>query len=188
MAETVEPAHLGRVPLCVDLDGTLIRNDTLWVSMACLIRTSPVNLFLIPWWYLRSGRAMMKCQIAERCLPSAQNLPYHKGFMKYLKVQKDRGRRLILVTGAHRLIAEAVSSYTGMFDECIGTVAGLNLSGKAKAEHLVQRFGEQGFDYAGNHHVDLSVWKASRSIIIVNAPPSVRKKAEAIGRTEAIFQ
>ena len=35
----------GQVPLCVDLDGTLIKTDLLWESLARLLRRNPLRLF-----------------------------------------------------------------------------------------------------------------------------------------------
>ena len=32
-----------RVPLCVDLDGTLIRTDTMWEAMVWLLKHNPLN-------------------------------------------------------------------------------------------------------------------------------------------------
>jgi 4-hydroxybenzoate polyprenyltransferase len=42
---------------------------------------------------------------------------------------------------------------------------------------LSERFGEQGFDYAGNDAADLPVWKSARNIILVNVPADVRAQA-----------
>lgn len=39
-----------------------------------------------------------------------------------------------------------------------------------KAEALIERCGERGFDYAGNSREDLAVWKRSRRAIVVNVP------------------
>jgi phosphoserine phosphatase len=180
-------AFLAHIPLCVDMDGTLTRRDTLWLSMQMAIRKDLTLTAKIPYWYFRHGRAVLKSRLAEHYLPSPSHLDYHQEFLDYLHVQKERKRRLILVTGAHRLIAEAVGDYLGLFDECLGTVPGTNLSGKVKRDYLIQRFGEQGFDYAGNHRVDLPIWEVSRTILIVNASPRVRAQAENIGRTEIIF-
>ena len=52
------------IPLCVDMDGTLIRTDVLWESMALLLKRRPLDLLLAPFWLLR-GRANLKRQIAR---------------------------------------------------------------------------------------------------------------------------
>ncbi|MEO0923742.1 MAG: hypothetical protein AAFY09_13405 [Pseudomonadota bacterium] len=53
------------VPLCVDLDGTLTRTDTLWESLIALLSANPLTLFLIIPWLLK-GRAHLKSEIARR--------------------------------------------------------------------------------------------------------------------------
>jgi hypothetical protein len=42
-----------------------------------------------------------------------------------------------------------------MFDGVLASDRGCNLTGKLKAERLVQRFREGGFDYCGNEHRDI---------------------------------
>ena len=58
-------------------------------------------------------------------------------------------------------------------------MAKLNMRGKNKGRTLSERFGEKGFDYAGNSHVDLPVWEQSRQAIVVNADGVGSKAARA---------
>ena len=44
-----------RVPLCVDLDGTLIKTDLLWESLARLLRRNPFQLFPVFFWWRAAG-------------------------------------------------------------------------------------------------------------------------------------
>ena len=44
------------VPLCVDLDGTLIKTDLVWESLLRLLKQNPLFIFAAPVWLLR-GRA-----------------------------------------------------------------------------------------------------------------------------------
>src|SRR5271165_1806662 len=41
------------VPLCVDLDGTLVRTDLLWESLVRLLRRNPLYALAVPFWFLR---------------------------------------------------------------------------------------------------------------------------------------
>ena len=50
-----------QVPLVVDLDGTLIKTDLLWESLARLLRRNPLWLFPVLFWWTR-GRALLKQQ------------------------------------------------------------------------------------------------------------------------------
>src|SRR5512134_1277472 len=54
-----------RVPLCVDLDGTLLRTDTLLESILQLVRHAPVNALRVIAWRLR-GKAALKAEVARR--------------------------------------------------------------------------------------------------------------------------
>ena len=51
-------------PLCVDLDGTLIKTDLLWESVVKLLKTAPWKAFLLTVWLIR-GKASLKSRLAE---------------------------------------------------------------------------------------------------------------------------
>jgi 4-hydroxybenzoate polyprenyltransferase/phosphoserine phosphatase len=174
-----------QVPLCVDLDGTLIRTDLLWESFVRLIGRSPLKIFLVPFWLLR-GRAYLKRRLAEAVQLDPATLPYHHGFVEFLRNARQDGRRLILVTASDVQLASRVAKHLGLFDEVLGSDGRRNLRGAEKAGLLVERFGERGFDYAGNSSVDLPVWAQSQKAIVVNAGKSLADKAAtraALGST-----
>ena len=52
-------------PLIVDLDGTLVKTDTLLESMVKLLIKNPLYLFCLPLWVL-AGRVYFKKKIAEK--------------------------------------------------------------------------------------------------------------------------
>ncbi len=54
------------VPLCVDLDGTLVKTDILIESFFALLKCSIVFVALVPFWLLK-GKASSKQQIARLC-------------------------------------------------------------------------------------------------------------------------
>ena len=146
------------VPLCVDLDGTLIKTDLLVESFFQLLKINFLYIFLVPLWLLR-GKACLKGHIAERVEIVEELLPYHQEFLSFLKDQKSKGRSLVLVTASHEIFAHKIAQYLGIFDKVIATRADHNLSGKAKRDLLVQQYGKEGFDYAGNAMPDLQVWR-----------------------------
>src|SRR5690606_33548314 len=63
------------VPLCVDLDGTLIHSDLLVESAFALLRRNPFWLACFVVWLLR-GRAHLKQEIARRARLDVARLPY----------------------------------------------------------------------------------------------------------------
>jgi 4-hydroxybenzoate polyprenyltransferase/phosphoserine phosphatase len=173
------------VPLCVDLDGTLIRTDLLLESALALLRTQPLAALLAPFWLLR-GKAYMKRRIAERTSLDIAALPYDARILAWLR-DESAARRLVLCTASDRKFADAVAAHVGGFDEVLASDGATNLSGANKAEQLSARFGERGFDYAGNERRDLPVWQRARRAIVANAAPSLERRARRHGEVERVF-
>lgn len=157
-----------KTPLCVDLDGTLIHSDLLLESFLLLLKQNPLYLLLVPMWLL-GGKARLKSEIAARVELNGGALPYTKPLLAWLQTQKEAGRPLWLVTASDHRLAQAVADHAGLFDGVLASDGKTNLAGGNKAAELVRRFGDKGFDYAGNHRVDLKVWAHARKAVVVNA-------------------
>ena len=113
-------------PLCVDLDGCLVRSDLLVESFLLLVGRRILYLFLAPFWLL-SGKARLKAELAQRAVPDPQTLPYHEPFLNWLRSERDGGRELWLCTASNHRIAEAVANHLGLFTEVrqLGALFGL---------------------------------------------------------------
>jgi 4-hydroxybenzoate polyprenyltransferase/phosphoserine phosphatase len=175
----------GDIPLCVDLDGTLVRTDTLLEAAVALIKRNPAYALLFPIWLLR-GRANLKAQIARRVTLNVSRLPYNEELMEFLFKERQRGRRLILVTASNIRIAKRVAEHLGIFSAVFASDEGNNLSGPEKRRLLEQRFGRKGYDYAGNATVDLTIWSQANHAIVVNAPPRLLRRAQRLTPTAQI--
>ncbi len=90
---------LTMLPLCVDLDGTLVKSDTLADSLCVLARTHPWDLLRLPGWLL-GGKARFKREVSARAPLDAAHLPYNEALIVYLREQAASGRPLYLSTGA----------------------------------------------------------------------------------------
>jgi 4-hydroxybenzoate polyprenyltransferase len=174
------------VPLVVDLDGTLIRTDSLLESLFVLAKEHPRLLFVLPWW-LMQGRARLKQRVAAASLPDARTLPYHDELLRYLRQQKTGGRRLVLATGADARVARAVAGRIGLFDQVIASDGTTNLSGEAKRKALVAAFGERGFDYVGAGPRDLPVWRSARRAIVVSSSVSLAAAVRKVTAVERLL-
>jgi len=163
------------LPLCVDLDGTLIRTDSLVELALELLRQRPLAALLMPFWLLR-GKAAFKSEIASRVELSPVDLPYRESLLTWLRDQA-RVRPIYLATAAHRTVAESIAQYLGCFTGVIATQS-VNLSAQNKANALVDRFGERQFDYAGNSKDDLPVWRKARHAIVVGAPAALLRRVK----------
>jgi len=175
-----------QIPLCVDLDGTLIHSDLLLETVLLLVKRNPLYVLLLPVWLLR-GKAALKAEIAKRVELNAATLPYNHRFIDWLQTQRDLGRELWLCTASNHQLADAVAGHLGCFAGVIASSDQVNLSGRNKAQQLVERFGDKAFDYCGNHRVDLAIWQVSQGGVVVNASESLREAAEAVTEIRAVF-
>ncbi len=173
-------------PLCVDLDGTLIRTDVLWESLVRLLARNPLYLVAVVVWWMR-GRAHLKAELARRVQLDVAALPYQPEFLQWLRQQKAAGRELYLVTASDVRLAGAVADHLGLFTEVLASDGRHNLRGKAKGARLAERFGDAGFDYAGNSSVDLPVWERGRRAIVVNASERLARRAAKRATVENVF-
>jgi len=176
-----------RVPLVVDLDGTLIKTDLLWESLARLLRRNPFQLFPVLFWWTTRGRAFLKKQLAARVTIAPPALPYNEPFLAFLREQKRAGRKLVLATASDRQMALPVANYVGLFDEVLGSDGKTNLRGPNKLKVLTAKFGERGFDYAGNSVPDLAIWRGARQAIVVNAGRALLNRVAQCARPGPAF-
>jgi 4-hydroxybenzoate polyprenyltransferase/phosphoserine phosphatase len=175
-----------QLPLCVDLDGTLIQSDILIEAVFALLKQNALTIFWLPLWLLK-GKAYFKQQIADRVDLDVTLLPYNEPFLAYLREQKSQGRLLTLATAANIKYAERVMAYLGIFEHVLASDAETNVSGRIKREMLIDMYGEHGFDYAGNAMVDLAIWSHSRSAILVKPEAGVRRRAEKLFTVTKLF-
>jgi len=172
--------------IAVDLDGTLTLTDTLHESILALVRKDPFFLFVLLFWLLQ-GKAAFKEKVSSIVNLDVKNLPYNQPFLDWLKIQRSEGRKIALCTAANERIAHSVADHIQLFDHVIASDASNNMKSDKKRHVLEQRFGLQGYDYAGNDSADLEVWKGARQAIIVNASKSVEKKAAQISSVYRTF-
>lgn len=159
------------VPLCVDLDGTLVKTDMLMETTARLLASRPWLVFALPAW-LTQGRAHLKREVARRVTIDPSILPYDEPLLDQLRREHRSGRTLVLATAADALVAEKIAAHLGIFDRTIASDGRSNVKAAAKARALVDAFGERGFDYAGNDRADTPVWERCRNAIKVSAKPT----------------
>jgi 4-hydroxybenzoate polyprenyltransferase len=164
------------IPLCIDLDGTLLRSDLLVESALALLAVRPWMALVLPFWLLR-GKAHLKRQLAARVQVDPANLPYDPRVLGLLQSSPSRHR--VLCTASDETLVRPLAEHLGCFDEVIASDGQRNLAGRHKAEALVQRFGTKGFDYAGNDAIDLAVWAHARRALVVNAGTALAKAAAA---------
>jgi 4-hydroxybenzoate polyprenyltransferase/phosphoserine phosphatase len=169
-----------RRPLCVDLDGTLVKSDTLQDSLLVLVRSHPRAAVRLPLWLLR-GKAALKAEVGARVSLDVEHLPYNRPLIEYLQVERGEGRRIFLATGADQVLAERIAAYLGIFDGVLASDGKTNLTAGNKLEGLRRAFGEEGYDYIGNAGPDLALLEHAGTAMIANPSPGLRGRLRARG-------
>lgn len=175
----------GGVPLCVDLDGTLLRTDMLYESLFAMLGDQPGLALRVPGWVL-AGKEKLKDEIAARVMPDVETLPYHEEVLTFLREQKDAGRTLVLATASHQSYADAVAKHLGIFDHAIGSDATANRRGEAKVQAIRETVGDV-FDYVGDSDADIPLVDACRNLYLVNPSSALCAAGEKSGKTQRTF-
>ena len=175
MATTAPPA-LER-PLCVDLDGTLVKSDTLVDSLLLLLRTRPLEALKTPLWALR-GKANLKREVTARVTLNVEHLPYNRPLLEYLMAQRGEGRKLYLATGADSGLADRIAGHLNIFEGVLASDGATNMTGGNKLAGFRSRFAGD-FDYIGNARPDLPMLAAATAPMLANPNLGLRMAMRA---------
>jgi 4-hydroxybenzoate polyprenyltransferase len=164
-----------RLPLVVDLDGTLVRSDLLVeTAFAAVVRT-PWAAFGLMKAFLRGKAALKQCAAASAEFDPS-SLPYDEAVLEEILTARLDFRFVYLASAANERVVKAVAEHLRLFEGYIASDGETNCSGKTKADLLVEAFGEGGFDYIGNDAADLPVWARSANAIAIRPSGAVSRK------------
>jgi 4-hydroxybenzoate polyprenyltransferase len=172
---------VAKISLCVDLDGTLVKTNTLIETILGAVRQKPLCLFVIPLWALR-GQAYLWAKLVERFRPDASVLPYSEPVLELVRREAASGRPVVLATGAHEGMARDVARHLGVFSGVLATKDSKHLVDGHKADALIGRFGLKGFDYVANSSRDMAAFRICRQAYVVSSSSDIadRLRRESI--------
>jgi 4-hydroxybenzoate polyprenyltransferase/phosphoserine phosphatase len=171
-SSTVDLQNTATLPLCVDLDGTLVKSDTLVDSALALARHHPALLLKLPGW-LAQGKAAFKQHITSAVTLDVAHLPYNRELLQYVQQQKSTGRPIYLATAADAVLAHRIADHLGLFTGVLASDGTLNLAGNNKLAAFRQEFGDE-FAYIGNASPDLPLLKNCRQPMVANPTAGLR--------------
>jgi 4-hydroxybenzoate polyprenyltransferase len=174
----------GARPLCVDLDGSLCKSDTLVDSVLALVRYHPKYILSIPGW-LAKGKAGFKREIARHVTLDVDHLPYNLPLLDALRQKSAAGQPIYLATGADESIARRVADHLGIFAGVFASDGQTNLTGARKLALLNSKFGATGFDYIGNSSTDLPLLTASHTAGLANPHAGLASRLRRSGHAAA---
>jgi 4-hydroxybenzoate polyprenyltransferase/phosphoserine phosphatase len=182
MSEIAIPAPVPAktlTPLCVDLDGTLVKSDTLHDSLLVFLRTYPMRVPALAARLLQ-GKAAFKAYVIDHVTPDVAHLPYNRKLLQYLQAEHGRGRNIYLTTGADARLARRIAEHLGIFTGVLGSDGKVNLTGRHKLDHLRSSLSEP-FSYIGNATPDLPLLAEAAEPMVANPSPRLRAKMRARG-------
>jgi 4-hydroxybenzoate polyprenyltransferase len=141
------PPQLSAVqPLCVDLEGALVKTDLTAEALLLLAKQRPWMLPLFLWravW----GRASFKRRLFQHAMPAAELLPYRTETLDYLRREHAAGRSLILISSADERMARSVADHLGIFDHVLASNGRVHCEGAARRHAIREYLGKRDFDY-----------------------------------------
>ncbi|MEL7089851.1 MAG: haloacid dehalogenase-like hydrolase, partial [Planctomycetota bacterium] len=148
--------------LAVDLDGTLVRSDLLYETMWSGLSKRPLDT-LRAVLSQEGGRAGLKRRVAANADLDFTRLPYNEDVLDYVRRWRETGGRVVLVTAAEQVLADAVAAHLGLFDDVHGSDGVRNLKGAEKAAFLTETYGT--YTYMGDAAADVPVWDGAERIV-----------------------
>ncbi|ETZ05245.1 hypothetical protein [Holospora undulata] len=162
---------LGRVslPICIDLDFTLLQSSSLYFFF-------PQAFFGLPKLLYTQSWAAFKWWVSMKYPINPETLPYRSFLIDFLKLCKTQNIPLVLATGASYPTAYAVGAYLNCFDHIISSTQTIHCVGSAKAKALIDLYGENKFYYFGDSKKDLLVWKHAYSVVALDPSDAFSKR------------
>ncbi len=157
--------------LYVDLDGTMLRGDSLHEAMPSVFARPALWAPLAR--ALFRGKAAFKREVSIRSPLDVGALPYRTDFVAWLVEEHAAGRSLVLATGADRTVAAAVAERLGIFAAVLASDGVTNLTGPNKLEAIKAHAAGRPFAYAGNDIVDVPIFEAAASAVLVGRAASL---------------
>ena len=167
--------------LCVDLDGTLVKSDTLVDSTLALARHHPAMLLHLPGW-LAQGKAALKRHVTSAVELDVAHLPYNRELVQYLEQQKATGRLIYLSTAADSVLAHRIAGHLNLFTGVLASDGTINLAGHNKLAAFRESFGDN-FSYIGNALPDLPLLQHCREPMVANPTAGLRAALRTSGIT-----
>ena len=183
-----------RVPLILDIDGSLVSSDFLYDCLVQTVKRKPWLVFAVVLWAMK-GRAFLKHRLYQfgGHHVSEEYLPYRSEALDLIEQARAAGTPVYLASGSHQEYVDRVGAYLKLSGPHLGTSKETNLTSSNKAAVLQARFPD-GFDYLGNSSADLPVWQAARHGYAVGISPALASKVstdpkmEILGGTRRLFR
>ena len=161
--------------LFVDLDGTLIKEDLSNLAFSHSLKNYPFKTLFYLLVFLFKGKPYLKNKISKNFDIPFENLTYNKAAFDFIREVKNRHRVVYLISGSHQILVDQMGKYLNIFFESFGTRDNFNMVGSNKVQFIKENLKIHDFDYLGNSHKDLPIWRYTKRAIYTNASEELIK-------------
>jgi len=153
-------------PLVLDADGTLLATDMLFECCWAALGKNPLACLKAGFFNL-NNIAKLKQEMAKIAQLDVTSLPVRPEVMALCQTAKSENRTVVIASGSDRSLVANLSKSVGFGDDYLASDGQENLTSSRKSDALVARFGAGKFDYIGDSHADIAVWKTADQAIAV---------------------
>ena len=166
--------------LFVDLDGTLIKEDLSELAFYHSLKNFPFKTLFYLFIFLFKGRSYLKAKISKNFTIPFEQLTFNKAAFDFIRDVKNRHRAVYLISGSHQILVDQMATYLNIFFESFGTRDNFNMVGYNKVQFIKENLKIFDFDYFGNSHKDLPIWKYTKRAIHTNASKKLIKTIKSL--------
>lgn len=173
-------------PIFVDLDGSLLKTDTICELIFLLFKEHFFLFLLIPFWLIK-GKSYFKSKISQKVSLDPKTLPYNEELLSYLEIKRTQGHLIYLATGSFADEAKAIAAHLQLFSDVLASTKDLNLIGKNKLKAIQEKTRKGSFIYVGNSFSDLPIWKEASKGILVRPQLGLKHRALKLTHFDFVF-
>lgn len=163
-------------PLVLDADGTLLRTDMLLECFWAGLGRDPIATLKAAVRHF-GDRAALKAELARIAPLRVDLLPVEPEIVEMAKAAQAEGREVAIASASDASLVEPLAAHHGA-SRAFASDGSNNLKGTAKADALVEAYGEGGFDYAGNDASDMKIWERGAGAIVVGSAGGAASRLE----------
>ena len=161
--------------LFVDLDGTLIQEDLSNLAFSYSLKNHLFKTLFYLLVFLFKGKPYLKYKVSKDFNIPFENLTFNKAAFDFIREVKNRHRVVYLISGSHQVLVDQMAKYLNFFFESFGTRDNFNMVGSNKVKFIKENLKISDFDYLGNSHKDLPIWKYTKRAIYTNASQDLKR-------------
>ena len=176
------------IPLFVDLDGTIIKEDIGQMAIKKKITDNFLSILNLLIRFTLFGKPSVKFYVSKNFQVDFDKLHFNQPCINFVKEAKKLGRKVFLISGSQEIVVKVIANKLNIFDGVYGTRKNYNMISYNKVKFIHNTLGFKKFDYIGNSHQDLKVWEYSENVIYTNVNESLLSKIKSMNKNKVFIE